>query len=201
MGTSISQPSPSGTQPGAPEWKATQEEVSAGTTPSRLLNSVYSSYAAEYGPSALGILCDEGVRAVELVFKEVCGSSYKSTEERLLDLIKRSRAALAEKGVNSFFSELCLKSASRAISNLPSSTPSTSAETSSALAKEFTASIVDYSLSRDLPTIVATVGIKNPQALDRLIGECKNELSKQKFESIDEAISARLNLARAGGDE
>lgn len=162
MGTSVSHPSPRGNSPGAPEWKEAKDSIKEGANPRQVAQGILGGFGSEYGADAQAVIIDAGVRKVAAVLETQLAASTVRGEAAVITFISQARKELALSQTNSFFAELALSAASRALMQ-----GGDSAEKS--FAAGFASKVIDYVVSRDLPSTIGSKGITNLESLDRLL--------------------------------
>lgn len=177
MGTSVSQPSPKGSSPGGPEWKEAKESIKEGAQPRQIVQNVLSAFGSEYGAEAQSVLIDAGVKKVAEVLDAKLRGSAPRNEALLASFITDARKELALSQANSFFAELALSSGSKAILQ-GGDAPAKS------FAADFASKIVDYVVSRDLPSTIGSKGLANLESVRKLLG------------SVSEDFQTRANSSR-----
>ncbi len=171
MGTSISQPSPSGSEPGGPEWKDAQDAIKSGEPAARVTDKILGAFSAEYGDSALEKLVDRGVQIVSDLARQTNTRPGESTEKLIARFSREAKKELAVASANSFFAELAITAAAKALANEP-------AQIGQRLSSEYLASVFDYVVSRDLPKTIGSLGLTNLSAVDTLLSEIRKSITK-----------------------
>lgn len=163
MGTSVSHPSPGGSSAGGSEWKDAKESIKDGATSRQIIQNVLTAFGAEYGADAQAVLIDPGVKKVAEILDNKLRTTPNRNEMLVAGFIMDARKELALSQTNSFFAELALSAGSKAIlqgGNDPSK----------AFAAGFASKIVDYVVSRDLPSTIGSKGLANLESVTRLLG-------------------------------
>lgn len=176
MGTSVSQPSPKGSVPGAPEWKDAKETVSAGSPPARIIDGVLAAFGAQYGTAFSDTLVDAGVQKVAEILTAKLSTAAARDEKLVGNFIVDARKALAQSHCNSFFAELALSAGSKAILQ-GGDNPQGS------FAAEYATKVVDYAVSRDLPATFGSAGLTNLESLKTLLGGVHKEFEAKAQKS------------------
>lgn len=162
MGTSVSHPSPRGSSPGGSAWKEAKESIKDGAQPRQIVQNVLGAFGAEYGAKAQAVLIDAGVKKVAEVLEAKLQDAPGRSEFLVASFIADARKELALTQTNSFFAELALSSGSKAIlqgGDAPSKT----------FAADFASKVVDYVVSRDLPSTIGSKGLTNLESVKRLM--------------------------------
>ena len=184
MGTSVSHPSPRGNSPGAPEWKEAKKNTKEGTTPREVVRGVLSGFGSEYGENAKGVLIDDGVKKVAAVLSAQTHASNARNEEAVLSFITDARRELALSQTNSFFAELALTAGSKALLQ-------GSDDPQKVFASSFASKVIDYVVSRDLPSMIGSKGLTNLESVDRLLAEVSASF-EQKAQASDQTDPIRI---------
>ena len=194
MGTSVSQPSPKGTLPGASDWKTAKAIVSSGGGSIQIISKILSAFSAQYNSNAKATLLDAGVQRVAQVLADKLATGANRDGRLVASFIVEARKALAHSQTNSFFAELALSAGSKAIMKGESAP-------ARVFAVEYATKVVDYAVSRDLPTTIGSVGATNLETVKSVISGIEGEFSSRAStaqESDPIQILERL-LSEAGG--
>lgn len=180
MGTSTSHPSPKGSSPGAPEWKEAKEAIKEGANPRQIVNRVLDAFNAQYGESTRDTLIDAGVKKVAEVLTQKLTATTNRNEMLVIGFITEARKQLALNNCNSLFAELALSSGSKAILQ-------GGAHPEREFAADFATKIVDYVVSRDLPSTLGSVGLANLESVKTLLGSVSHDFHNQANSSTETA--------------
>ncbi|MCM2354121.1 MAG: hypothetical protein NDI63_10955 [Pseudobdellovibrio sp.] len=179
MGTSVSHPSPSGV-----EWKEAKESIKEGAQPHNIVQNVLVAFGAEYGAEAQKVLVDAGVKKVAEILDAKLQGAVIRNEMLVATFINDARRELALSQSNSFFAELALSAASKAILQ-GGEAPSKS------FAADFASKVIDYVVSRDLPSTIGSKGLTNLESVKRLLNSV-SENFKARAEAGTDTNSIRI---------
>ena len=172
MGTSVSHPSPGGSSPGGPEWKEAKESVKEGGQPREVVQKVLGAYGSEYGADAQAVLIDAGVRKVAEILNNQIATGAVRNEQLVAGFITGARRELAVTQTNSFFAELALSAGAKAILQGGDNASKT-------FAADFASKVIDYVISRDLPSTIGSKGLVNLESVRSLLGTVATNFQTQ----------------------
>lgn len=188
MGTSVSHPSPKSKTTGGSEWKEVKKSIKDGALPHQIVGNVLSAFGAEYGEQALVVLIDAGVRKVAEILDDKLSNGPIRNEILVANFIVDTRKELAISQCNSFFAELALTAGAKAILQ-GGETPAES------FAAEFASKVIDYVISRDLPSTIGSSGLVNLESVERLLGSVSLDFQRKALRSPEtNSISILENL-------
>ncbi len=184
MGTSVSHPSPGGSSAGGSEWKAAKESIKDGAQPRQIVQNVLAAFGAEYGAEAQAVLIDSGVKKVAEILDNKLREAPTRNQMLVAGFITDARKELALTQTNSFFAELALAAGSKAILQGGDSP-------SKAFAADFASKVVDYVVSRDLPSTIGSKGLANLESVNRLLGSVSADF-QGRAQASDETNSVSI---------
>lgn len=171
MGTSISQPSPSSPSEGGEAWTDLRKTLKTDALPEKAIEQVFQAYQAEYGDSAIALIADPGVQKIEALVTSLSPSAQKNEFLKVAEYTTRARRILAKEKCSSFLAELAI---SAGVSALLEKTPEARRET---FVKNYVLKLVDYVVSRDLPSTIGSVGLPNPAFVQAFVSATEKSLS------------------------
>jgi hypothetical protein len=189
MGTSVSQPSPSGNGEVGKAWQAARDATDT-ASPSGTVENVLAAYSAEYGNSTIAVLCDAGVRTVESMLAATT-DQLSSDAASIAKFSIEVRRALAAAACNSFLAEVAIGAATKSL-EYPT------ADRSIQFVVEYTSRIVEYTVSRDLPFTIATEKLVNLRSAEALTDGIRKYI-QTTTKGIDQLNVESLLLKLKGG--
>lgn len=147
MGTSKSQPSPTGRSESGKAWQDAVDGLAVGTTATKAFDLIIRAYQKEYDQQALGVLADNGVLAIEKLVNEYQVPTGTSDNSAIIaDYFIKARMMLSENQSNSFLAELALSAGTNALA-------SDSQDRGESFRTSYFSKLLEYIVSRDLPKI------------------------------------------------
>lgn len=189
MGTSISQPSPSGLSPEGKAWDAARENEEHSSEPRTVLHGIAQAIKTQFQARAINCLADRGALLVEKALLDFVAPSNQNAEERTSKFLTECRLLLSKEKANSLFAELSIGAAALALEASGPESLQLDFSTS------YLQSVIDYYVSRDLPQTFGSHGLTSPVAISHRLAQVKEELSRiagiSKTKSVSE-ISALI---------
>ncbi len=166
MGTSTSQPSPK-----TPKWRRLQSVTRDSASPREIRQCAFSALTDQYGDKLVNLIVDPGVKIVESEINDILVSRKNADEPLVHSFIKKVRTRLATEGKNSFFSDLALQAGL--------SVQGTESATFQNFCAGYFSNVIDYLLSRDMPSTFGSSETVTPSQIRKKLYELHEEVLKE----------------------
>lgn len=187
MGTSKSQPSPTGRSGSGKAWQDAIDSLAVGTSTTHAFDLIIRAYQKEYDQQTLDILADKGVLAIEKLVNEYQAPAGTTDSSAIIaDYFIKARMMLSEKQSNSFLAELALSAGTNALA-------SETQDRGALFRTSYFSKLLEYIVSRDLPRIFGTAGLPNNYSAEQFLNAASKDFKAiAKGGHLSEILSARL---------